>query len=237
MFFQPPAPHYFSQMGEDAFLDQQVFGGKRHGFFIDIGAHDGLTFSNTYFLEKERGWQGICIEPLPEMFAKLSANRQALCLNVGISNKKGTQEFLQVSGAGNAEMFSGLVHTYDKRHLAKVKKEAKLRHGQTQVIKIKTQQLSEIIKTHGLTHVDYCNIDTEGGELDILKTINFGACSFDCFTVEDLYGSSALKKFMKKNGFYLLKRLDVDCVYVNINYKPRAWKNDILGAFLRDYSF
>ena len=46
-----PLSAYFSQMGEDKYVDTKVFHGKENGVFVDVGAHDGKTFSNTYFFE------------------------------------------------------------------------------------------------------------------------------------------------------------------------------------------
>ena len=67
---------YYSQDGQDRFLDQKFFKEKTAGTFIEVGANDGITYSNTYFLEKFRQWKGICIEPHPGAFEKL-------CLRVG----------------------------------------------------------------------------------------------------------------------------------------------------------
>ena len=47
---------------------------KRDGFFIDIGAYDGLTISNTAYMELELGWNGICVEPNPVVFDNLKKN-------------------------------------------------------------------------------------------------------------------------------------------------------------------
>src|SRR5687767_14863567 len=98
--------HFFSQFNQDRFLETEVFKGKRGGVFVDIGANDGITLSNTYFFEKYRDWTGICIEPIPAVFEKLRANRKAICVNGCIAPSNGTAEFLWVSGA--AEMLSGL---------------------------------------------------------------------------------------------------------------------------------
>jgi hypothetical protein len=64
---------YYSQIRQDRYIDF-FFSKKRNGVFVDIGANDGVTLSNTYFLEKERHWTGICIEPIPSSFEKLKAN-------------------------------------------------------------------------------------------------------------------------------------------------------------------
>jgi len=37
------------------------------GYFVDIGAHDGITNSNSYIFEKYFGWSGICVEPNPNL--------------------------------------------------------------------------------------------------------------------------------------------------------------------------
>ena len=51
-----------SQVGQDAWVCRML-GNKTNGYFIYIGAHDGITLSNTYTLEKEFEWTGICVEP------------------------------------------------------------------------------------------------------------------------------------------------------------------------------
>ena len=52
-----------SQIGQDRILDEQIFKGKQNGVFIEVGAFNGVSGSNTYFFEKERGWKGMLIEP------------------------------------------------------------------------------------------------------------------------------------------------------------------------------
>ncbi len=220
MFFRKNKEHYFSQVGEDDYLDNHVFGGMKYGTFLDIGAHDGVTFSNTYFFEKFRRWSGVCVEPLPDMFEKLQKNRRAQSLNVAISNKSGKLKFLQVTGPGNAEMFSGLVDKYEKKHLDRVHREIKERKGKGKVITVQSMLIQDVISNANLTHIDYCNIDTEGGELEILKTIDFEKIRIDCFTVEDIFGKNTkLLQFMKSKGYRMVKRLDVDVVFVRNDFK------------------
>lgn len=60
-----------SQYGEDAFILEHFAG--RTGAFLDVGAHDGVTFSNTRLLA-DAGWSGVCVEPSPASFAWLMRN-------------------------------------------------------------------------------------------------------------------------------------------------------------------
>ena len=39
-----------------------------NGYFVELGANDGITYSNTYYFEKYRGWKGILIEPIPHKY-------------------------------------------------------------------------------------------------------------------------------------------------------------------------
>ena len=65
----------------------QYFEGKRDGVFVDVGAHDGVQFSNTHLLETDYDWTGVCIEPNPESYRKLVKNRpNSKCFEVAIVN-------------------------------------------------------------------------------------------------------------------------------------------------------
>jgi len=61
---------YYSQLGQDKWVLEKL-DYKENGFFIEIGAYDGITLSNTYSLEKDFGWDGICVECNPEIIPLL----------------------------------------------------------------------------------------------------------------------------------------------------------------------
>ena len=105
---------YYSQCGQDKWLLENVFQGKESGIFVDIGAHDGVSFSNTLRME-QIGWCGVAIEPMPEAFAKLRANRRYTTLNYCISERTGPAAFRLIDGY--SQMLSGLISEYDPKHL------------------------------------------------------------------------------------------------------------------------
>src|SRR5205809_1665087 len=96
---------YFSQYRQDEFIDKVVLNKKRNGFFVDIGAHDGINFSNSNFFEVNRAFKGLCIEPNPKVFSQLKKNRKCDVLNVCIAATVGTVKFLAIEGY--SEMLSG----------------------------------------------------------------------------------------------------------------------------------
>ena len=64
----------YSQLGQDlAVID--FYKEKKDGFFVEIGAVDGIEISNTYLLETKYNWKGICVEAIPDKFEKLVKNR------------------------------------------------------------------------------------------------------------------------------------------------------------------
>lgn len=204
---------FHGQYEQDKYLNK-LFKGKTNGTFVDIGAHDGLTFSNSYFFEKEKNWKGVCVEPIPEVFAKLDSVRNCIKVNGCISNKVGTETFLRVKGAVvDTEMLSGLVEDYDQRHLERIDREIKEYGGSKEEIEVTCYDINQVLKDNGINKVDFFTIDTEGNELKILQTINFNEFDFDIFLVENNYQTDEMNQFMTSNGFKRIKKIGHDEVY------------------------
>ena len=65
---------YFSQFGQVKWIFERLSRNKENKFYVDIGANDGITLSNTYFLEKN-GWDGIAVKPIPSVYEKLNLEK------------------------------------------------------------------------------------------------------------------------------------------------------------------
>lgn len=206
---------YYGQYQQDKYLDQ-LFKKKTKGVFVDIGAHDGTTFSNSYFFEKERNWTGVCVEPIPEIFKKLDEVRNCIKVNGCISQKVGSEKFLRVKGEFvDTEMLSGLVEDYDPRHLDRIDREINQYGGSKEEIEVACYDINKILKDNQINQVDFFTIDTEGNELNILKTIHFNEFDFDVFIVENNYETNEINKLMSVNGFKRIKKIGHDEVYRN----------------------
>jgi len=66
---------YTSQFGQDKWIVEEMFPNMTQGYFVDLAAGDGIFLSNTYVLEKQLCWKGLCIEPNSTSYKKLQANR------------------------------------------------------------------------------------------------------------------------------------------------------------------
>ena len=133
---------YFSQFKQDKFLNEVLFNHKRHGFFIDIGAHDGVTISNSLYFEKSKNWKGICIEPNPTVFSKLQSNRESMNLNVCVGNGNQTVKFTQIEGY--SEMLSGISNQYNDKHLERIQHEMTAKGGKMTEIEVEMITLDKI---------------------------------------------------------------------------------------------
>ena len=151
----------YSMLGEDIFINN-FFKNKKNGIYLDVGAYHPLDGNNTYLLHKKK-WKGINIDINPlsiELFKR--ARKFDTNINSAISNKKG---FVTVYFRKKINM----LNTSSKK-LAKIH----FRNG-FQEKSINACPLNEIIKKSKFNNkrIDFLNIDVEGKELNVLKSLNF----------------------------------------------------------------
>ena len=206
---------YNSQIGQDKFIDE--FFGKKEGLkFLDIGAHDGVSISNTFFLEKIRNWNGICIEAQPSEFEKLKLNRNCTCVNVAVSNYNGETDFIYVEGYAN--MLSGISDDYNISHKQRIQNEVRTYGGVINTIKVPVKTLQSILDEHNTHKIDFCSIDTEGSEFNIIKSIDFDKTEIKVFIIENNYGEKNIENFLVEKGYVFYKKIEWDDVFVKQQY-------------------
>ena len=204
-----PRARWYSQFGQDRFLDERVFRGRRGGVFVEAGAYDGVAGSNTAFLERQRGWTGLLIEPSPGLAAACREARTSPCLEVALATGAGTAPFIEVREG--YRMMSGLQSTYDRRLLAKVR--ANPAHRE-QVIEVPTRRLDEVLGEARLGPVDLVCLDLEGAELAVLEDFPFDAWPVPVWCVENNLRSRALPLLFAAHGYRRAAVLGVDEIWV-----------------------
>lgn len=196
-----------SQLGQDAWVAQHIHKHKRGGYFVDIGAHDGKSLSNTYAFEKYYGWTGICVEPMPDKFPLLKAARpNSICLDVCAYNTDdGTVDFLLADPNKEDGMYSGVQSDLTHQGV----------HGKIQ--KTKTLTLTTILDRSGAPKfIDFLSLDTEGSELKILQALDWNKYSFGAITVEHNYHQPArsnIGELLKSKGYVLATEMAWDDIY------------------------
>lgn len=211
------AETYYSQIEQDKYLNETVFKNYKNGTFVDVGAHDGISLSNSYYLEKYRHWNGICIEPMPDTFNKLRVNRPSiLSLNIAIDETEGEADF--ILNSGYTEMLSGLANKIDNSHLERINSENNKFGGQSQTIRVKTSPLQNILDKYQLRHINYLSIDVEGAEFSVLKSINYNSTFIDVIDFEHNYSpiKAEIISFLENKGFVVVpKDFKWDCMMIN----------------------
>lgn len=152
---------YVSQQGEDALLDI-FFRFQKTGYFVDVGAFDGVHLSNSYVFER-RGWSGLCVEAAPVYYELCVKNRPgSRCVNAAcLARERGMVEFqFERSGlfsAVNADV-DFVKDTFDKTHVPF--------HG-FEKIKVPSATLNGLLGC-SVERIDFASIDVEGAEVEVL---------------------------------------------------------------------
>ncbi len=206
---------YYSQYSQDKIIHHLLK--KKDGVFLDIGANDGITISNSYFFEKNLNWTGICIEPIREIFQELQKNRNSVTLNIGVWSSKKNLKFYRAHGY--SEMLSGVVDSFNQDHYQRLQSEIKLNGGSLEEIVIEVDSLNNILQSNNTYVIDFCSLDTEGSELEILKYFDFARFEIKLLVVENQYKESQLREFLKSKNYIFLKRLGGDDLFILSKYQ------------------
>jgi FkbM family methyltransferase len=184
-----------SQLGQDLWVAEKT-GYKRKGFFVEFGATDGVLLSNTWSLERELGWEGICAEPNPHFLPALRRNRQCRVSDAFIGPRSGEKvEFILAGVFGGSSEFADKDAHIDKR-------EAYRSVGE--VINVESVSLNDfLLINRAPREIDYMSIDTEGSEFDLLSTFPFDEWNIKLFTIEHNFTDQRekIRDLLKRNGY------------------------------------
>lgn len=148
-----------SQCGEDLIIET-LLPFKRGGFYVDVGANHPIKYNNT-FLFNAKGWRGINIEPNPKRMKLFRIfRRHDINLNVGIGQLESELDFYVFD--------EHTLSTFDNNSVAEF---TKIGHKVKEVIKVPVKPLSKILEEYGGgREIDLLTIDTEGYDLEVLKS-------------------------------------------------------------------
>lgn len=189
-----------SQLGQDLWILERT-SYKRGGYFVEFGATDGISLSNTYLLERRFGWQGICAEPNPRYFSQLAANR--LCLVCCECIGPVTGELVDFVFASE---YGAMLRDMDKDSHREIRRKY-VETGQTGTLI--TISLHDFLVKHSAPRViDYLSIDTEGSEFSILKAFPFDKWDVRHITVEHNFTEQRgmIRDLLVSHGYQCLER-------------------------------
>ncbi len=203
-------PKRMSDRGQDRWVIDEVFGGRKGGFFVELGAYDGFSESNTFVMEKRYGWDGLCIEPNPINFRKLTEvyKRQCTCVQLAVDPVPGQLEFV-LDGQR-----SGLILDEADNSPTKRGSSVEAARAKNRVQTVETLPLADLFDRYDVPPViDYLSLDVEGSETRILRDFPFDRYRFLTMTIER--PTPELNEILFRNGYHFVRNSLYDTFYIH----------------------
>jgi len=189
-----------SQVGQD-WLVASLLGCKRDGYFVDMAANDAIDLSNTLMLERDFGWQGICVEAGREYMDKLM-KRRCRYVQAVVGSPSGTKVDFVHRG-----FMSGIVGKDMDNH------EGGKKHTTT----LYTVSLADVLASSSApSEIDYLSLDVEGAESLVMKDFPWNTYRFHVLTVER--PKEDLVEALKKHGYKYVR--------TNSDFNDETWVHE-----------
>jgi len=193
--------HSSSQLFQDVFVDF-VFQKSSKKRFLEFGATNGMELSNSFMLERHRGWRGVLAEPDPQWHMALRENRpNATIITDCIYSRSG--ESMQFISSSTGVLSSLKDHCKDDAN-GPLAGNAMQRLQDFKEIEVSTISLDDVFESYfNGEPIEYMSVDTEGSEFEILSKFNFTKYSPSVVTVEHNYtdAQKKLDEVFFKNGY------------------------------------
>ncbi len=193
----------------DSVLNPSV---RKPGFFVELGANDGITYSNSKRLELFFDWRGILIEPEPRSFYQLKRNRsrKSYFYNVAAVSFQYSKPTIDLmySGLmttpleGNSSLMDPTEHALDGERF--------LQNSETTYIfSANARTLNSIlVESSAPKNMEFLSLDVEGGEYEVLNGIDHLQYRFEFMLIET-QNLEEIVNFLKPLGYSYLKKLSV----------------------------
>ena len=198
----------YAQEGEDLLLER-FFGGKKNGFYVDIGAHHPQRFSNTFHFYK-KGWKGLNIDAMPGSMEAFKEKRSRdINLEIGISSEEGELLYYIFNEPA--------LNTFSKEE---AKKKDGLRNFKiTDKKKIKTFPLAKVLNKYLPEHIeiDFMSIDVEGLDLKVIQSNDWSLYRPTYILIEDLQRKPIAQLIVDSALYEYLEELNYSLVAKTFN--------------------
>ena len=213
--------YYYGQSGQDSII-RQFFKSINieKGVFVDVGALDGVKMSNTYLLESEDKWAGICIEAHPDYGVKLKKNRKCKTFVCAAGDRNNIKCKFRANYIGS---LSTLNFDIAKNNFASgvwgkaycADKETKKIHGYTNgTIEVTMRTIDSIIEDCKFEKVNFLTIDIDGSEIYAFKKCSLDRWQPELLCLEHTILPNEISKFASDYGYYFARKIGADSLFV-----------------------
>jgi FkbM family methyltransferase len=150
----------YGQDGEDLILDR-LLERQAEGFYVDVGAHHPVRFSNTYLFYK-RGWRGINIDAMPGSMKKFEhARPRDINIECGVAGSAGKLMYYRFNESA--------LNTFDA---AEVQIKNKPPYQLLDTVEVAVERLDALLARHlpAGQQIDFLSVDVEGKDEEVLRS-------------------------------------------------------------------
>lgn len=208
---------YFSLNQLDRKLEKYV--DYDNGYFVELGANDGVTQSNSLYFEKHRNWRGLLVEPAPQNFLKCRQNRSArnsiycaACVSFDYGH-----EFVRIAYANLMSTPVSLESDIQDPRAHAELGDRFLGSGETvfEFGAVARTLNSLLLDAHAPKQIDFLSLDVEGAELEVLKGVDHQIFRFKYLLVE-CRDFARLSVYLEKQGYPFVEKLsDQDYLFAS----------------------
>lgn len=144
----------------------------RDGFFVEAGANDGYNQSNTYYFERFKGWSGVLVEPIPELFRECVVERpRSQVFNCALVPAGYAEATVRMRYGGLMSLVEGALGS-SKADEAHVRAGTQLGWDRNYEVSVPARTLSSVLDEVGVPDVDLLSLDVEGYEAQALRGLD-----------------------------------------------------------------
>ena len=188
------------------------------GFFVELGANDGIKQSNTFYFEKNLGWNGILIEPIKTKYLKCLKYRSPknyfynnACVGINFKRDKIKMIYSDLMSSIDDKE---IINKIDAKKHAKDGEKYLLKNEKIEEFWVSTRTLNDILQEVNTPKlIDFLSLDVEGSELEVLNGIDFRVYNFKFILVESRDDDEIIKYLSNKNYNFLEKISKRDLIF------------------------
>jgi FkbM family methyltransferase len=144
-----------------------------NGFFIELGANDGYSQSNTFYLEYIKNWRGILIEGIPELFEKCKYNRlNSEVINCACVSDDFENDYIEMKYSNLMSIVRGAFQNekIENEHVLKGMVCQKIKTSYS--VNVPARTLNSVLNEYCISSIDFLSLDVEGYECNVLKGLD-----------------------------------------------------------------
>lgn len=206
---------YYAQCGQDEAIEAYFAAHPTEdGVFVEVGAFDGVHYSNVRRMHEQHGWRGVSIEPVLTNYAKLARayeGTDVVCLNLAIADEEGDAEMLVSTyphlpdwGSDVASLSDESTERWTQAYGATWERQP-----------VRVERLTTVLDRAGVSRVDLLSVDAEGHDLDVLRSLDLDRVRPTMIVVESGEEESAILELLTSAGYGVWRKTPQDIFFTD----------------------